>query len=187
MIINLILASLIFISYMLWEIGNFNKIINRILKFFVDLSPLMILLFNRSISCCIFLILCLIANFVIFKNQIFGGIIFIIAYSFASIYSVWENKFNIIALLISLITIIIIEFILLKFYKDNKIGIIIYGLSSSLLCVYAFIITKNVGFLCLMLGDTLLIVNEIHKNKTIFLISDLFYFLGTCLVPLSLI
>ena len=35
--------------------------------------------------------------------------------------------------------------------------------------------------------NLLLIVNEIHKNKIIFLISDLFYFLGTCLVPLSLI
>lgn len=187
MIINLILASLIFISYVLWEVGNFNSIINKCLKFFVDLSPLIILIFNKSIPSCLFLIFCLIANFVIFKNQIFGGILFIIAYSFASIYSVWGTEFNFISLIISFIIIIVIELVILKFYKDNKIGVIIYGLTSSLLCVYAFIITKNVGFLCLMLGDTLLIVNEIHKNKTIFLISDLFYFLGTCLVPLSLI
>lgn len=187
MIINLILASLVFISYMLWEIGNFNKTINRILKFFVDLSPLIILLFNRSIPCCIFLMLCLIANFVIFKNQTVGGIIFILAYSFASIYSVWGKEFNLIALFVALGIIILIELVVLNLYKGNKIGVMIYGLTSSLLCIYAFIITKNFGFLCLMLGDTLLIADEIHKNKTVFLISDLLYFFGTCLVPLSLI
>ena len=32
MIVNLILASLIFISYFLWEVGNLNAVINKCLK-----------------------------------------------------------------------------------------------------------------------------------------------------------
>jgi len=187
MILNLSLGCLIFICYLLWEVGDFNKVVNKCLKLFVDLSPLIILIFNRSFASCIFLMLCLIANFVIFKKQTIGGVIFIFAYSFASIYSVWNYKFNISAFFIAFGVILIVELLLLKFYKENKIGIIIYGFTSSLLCIYAFMETLNFGFLCLMLGDMFLIVNEIRKNKVVFLISDLLYFVGVCLVPLSLI
>jgi len=185
-VLSCVLALLIFAAYYLWYGSNLNENLKKALKLFVDLSPVFIWMLYRNIPSFIFLSLCLLANIVIFQNNVIGAVIFIMAYSFGAIWSVIPLSFNLIYLIISFVVAVVVIYNILKVYKENQVGVIIYGFTASLSCLYAFFITWNFGFLALVVGDTILMFNEVSYKKSLHLISNFFYFLGVCLVPVSL-
>lgn len=186
MVVSFVLAFAIFGCYLVWELVDLPETAKTCLKLFVDASPLIIWLFFRTAPCFVFLLFCFIANMVIFSNNVIGAIVFIVAYCFAAVYASVQYNFDLLKLAGSLGVVAALEAAVLLFYKENRLGVIIYGFTACAACVYAFLVSKNFGFLSLVIADSLLIVNEIRSNKAVFLVSDFFYFLGICLVPLVL-
>lgn len=187
MVLAIILGVVIFGCYLVWEFAPLPEWAKSCLKMFVDASPLVAWLFYRTAPSFVFLLLCFIANMVIFSNNVIGAVVFIAAYCFASVFTAIGHDFELVKLLGSAGVVLALEAAVLLFYKENRIGVLVYGFTACLSCVYAFLASFNVGFLFLVIADFLLIVNEIHSDKRIFITSDFFYFLGLCLVPLSLV
>ena len=186
-IFSTILFLIISTCYVIWKIKKIS--FNDILKDFVDVSPAFLAFYfsnDRSIA---FLMVCLIANEFIYDNLYLGAGFFTIGYIAASILSV-SFPINYMKVAISLVSSVSIIFPLLCLYKGNwkfSIGAGIYGSITLPFLFYAFYTTWNPGFLALIIGDVLLLVGEMFpNNKVIRLVSDLFYFFGTCFVPLSL-
>lgn len=186
MALSVVLGLVIFGCYLLWEFAPFPDWAKKCLKMFVDASPLFVWLFYRSAPSFVFLLLCFVANMVIFSNEIIGACAFVLAYGFASVFTAIGHDFELVKLLGSAGVVLALEAAVLLFYKENRIGVAFYGFTACLSCIYAFLVSLNVGFLFLVIADMLLIVNEIHSDKRVFITSDFFYFLGLCMVPLSL-
>ena len=69
----------------------------------------------------------------------------------------------------------------------TKIFCMIYAYTALAFCIIAFQSTINFGFLCLVIGDILLIIKELMKDKRlVYTISNSFFFIGMCLVALVL-
>lgn len=188
------------IQITLWWVYFFinkdNKI-NRILKYLIDILPCILLVRYHSIFAIVFLIGCLIADRVIWKNLPIGMLMFAIVYTFASIITTISCHINILKLIGSIIFMVVIIIPILYNWQTNRLSKIvcgIYGLTVLSLCTYAYLITNNIGFLGLVIGDSLLIVNEMLKqdnlnraSNIIFSISNSFYYLGLCFVPIALL
>jgi len=160
-----------------------------ILKDLVDISPaILLLIFNKPMAAW-FLMFCLIANEFIYDNWIIGGLSFAVGYVLATLFAT-HFIFNWINFLICIGTIIAVAIPIFILYKGKiivKLGAIGYGLISIAPCLYAFSLTYNPGFLGLAIGDILLGIYGVTDNKWVRIVSDLFYFAGTCFVPLALI
>lgn len=176
--------------YLLRELGVVKGVAADLLKDFVDVSPAVILLPFCGFKSALFLMSCLIANEFIYDNIFIGAGVFAAGYVSASLFSVW-GVLNLDKIYISGVTAIAAIVPLLAVYKGElklKIGAGIYGGLTIPVILYAFYVTLNPGFLALAIGDALLLVGEMLKeNKAVRIVSDCFYFLGTCFVPLSLV
>lgn len=74
--------------------------------------------------------------------------------------------------------------------KRTKIGGILYGIFALIPLLYCFGTTWNFGFLSLVIGDILLAITQIvpkNREKLVNYISNMFFYTGVWLVPLSLI
>ena len=177
-------------AYLLRELRFKESSAGDLLKDFVDVSPALILLPFCDLKAAVFLMACLIANEFIYDNVFIGAGIFAAGYVSASLVSVW-GVLNFDKIYVAIVTFISTIVPLLSVWKGElklKIGAGIYGGLTLPFLFYAFYATWNPGFLALAIGDALLLVGEIlKKNKAVRIVSDLFYFFGTCFVPLSLI
>lgn len=175
--------------YLLRELSVVKGAAADLLKDFVDVSPAVILLPFCGFKPTLFLMLCLIANEFICDNIFIGAGVFAVGYVFASLFSVW-GELSLDKIYMASVTTIAVIVPLLAVYKGElklKIGAGIYGGLTLPFMFYAFFVTWNPGFLALAIGDALLLVGEMLKgNKAVRIVSDCFYFLGTCFVPLSL-
>ena len=177
-------------AYLLEELKFKGGVVGDLLKDFVDASPAVILLPFCNQQAALFLMVCLIANEFIYDNLFVGAGLFAVGYASASLLSVW-GAFDLDKIYVGIVTTVSVIVPLLSVYKGDlklKIGAGVYGGLTLSLLFYAFYVTWNPGFLALAIGDALLLVGEIFKeNKAVRIVSDLFYFFGTCFVPLSLI
>ena len=190
MFYSIIVFILVAAAYVAWELNAVkNATIMDIMKDFVDVSPCVLMLCFNKPYCIIFLAFCLMANEFIYDNQILGGLLFITAYASASVLSSMYFDFKLVNLIICLIVMLFTEVPILLIYKGSvseKITIGIYGILSLCPCLYAFSVTFNVGFMLLALGDIWLGIYGAMNNKCIKIVANLFYFAGTCFVPLIL-
>ena len=190
MIWSLALFIPICIFYLLWEFNAVkNATVMDLMKDFVDISPAIILLvFNRPWAA-IFLMACLMANEFIYDNWVIGGLLFTAGYAAASILASSVVPFNIWFAIGSALIMAVISTPMAIFYNGkagHKVGACIYAVISLAPCLYAFCLTANPGFICLVLGDVLLGFYGLSNNKYVKIVANLFYFAGTCLVPLAL-
>lgn len=187
-IISSCLFALVAMSYLIFKLKDFKH--SDLLKDFVDISPAVAALFFPGFKPIVFLMACLIANEFIYDNIFIGAILFAIGYVCASIFAI-SLPLVIAKVLIATVSSVAIIFPLICMYKGEiklKIAASIYGLITLPFLFYAFYITWNPGFLALVVGDSLLLVAELFEgNKSIRIVSDLFYFFGTFFVPLSLV
>lgn len=194
MIANITIASALFVlvgaCYLLREL----KIVKResfadLLKDFVDASPAAIVLPFCNFPSALFLMSCIIANEFIYDNIFAGAGLFAIGYVSASVISIW-GEFDAAKAIVSIGASAAAIIPLLAFWKGDakmKAAAGVYGALTIPALSYAFSITWNPGFLALAVGDALLIVAEtMPENKAARVVSDMFYFFGTCFVPLSL-
>ena len=190
---KVIVSSVLFLAiascYLIWKLTSIKESWGDLLKDFVDVSPAVVLLFFSGYPAIVFLMACLVANEFIYDNIIVGAGLFAVGYVLSSLYSVW-NPVNFAKMDIAIVTAISIIIIFLSVWKGEKklkIAAGVYGALTLPILFYAFYVTWNPGFLALAIGDSLLLVGEMFpKNKTVRIVSDLFYFFGTCFVPLSL-
>ena len=102
MIFSLIIFVLVATAYVLWEYNvPKNATVMDILKDFVDISPCVILLIFNKHWAAVFLCLCLMANMFIYDSWILGGLLFALAYSYASVIASYFCPFNIILAIFS--------------------------------------------------------------------------------------
>lgn len=194
MAIKITIASVLFLlagaCYLLRELKIAKKkAIVDLMKDFVDSSPAVIILPFCNFQSALFLMSCLIANEFIYDNIFAGAGLFAIGYVSASVISVWGD-FVAAKAIVSIGASAAAIIPLLAFWKGEakmKAAAGVYGALTIPVLSYAFSITWNPGFLALAVGDALLIVAEtMPENKAARVISDMFYFFGTCFVPLSL-
>lgn len=190
MIFSLIVFAAISAAYVLWEYNvPKNATIMDILKDFVDISPCVILLiFNRPWAA-IFLCLCLMANEFIYDSWVLGGLLFSAAYGSASIFASWFHPFSLAFAIFSVGIIVVLAVPIAIRYKGTaafRAGICVYSILSVAPLIYAFLITLNPGFISLALGDIGLGVYGVCEKKWVKVAANILYFLGTCLVPMSL-
>lgn len=194
MIFNL---SCAIIQILLWWIYDYNilqnkfgKTVNNLSKDLIDVFPCILIIKYHNPIGLFFLLGCMISDKFIFDYLPIGVLMFLFTYGGVSLYTIQNYEFNYIYYLISLLIILINIIFIFKFWKTNKIekiGAIIYELTSLNLLIVAFMYTHNLGFIFLVIGDLLLIIKEINKKKyntLILAISNSFYFLGLSLVPL---
>lgn len=191
--LNTIISSISFLTiascYIVWKFKLKDSTLSDIIKDFIDVSPAFLSLYFCNNKCVVFLMMCLIANEFIYDNIFMGAGFFALGYVLASVFSILFSV-SLIKIGISLALSVLIIVPLVCVYKGDvkfKIGAVSYGFITLPFLFYAFCITWNPGFLSLVVGDTLLLVGEMFpSNKIIRTVSDLFYFFGTCFVPLSL-
>lgn len=190
MIFSLIVFILVATAYVLWEYNvPKNATIMDILKDFVDVSPCVILLiFNRPWAA-IFLSLCLMANMFIYDSWIMGGLLFATAYGSASVLASLFSPFDILMAIFSVGMIAALTVPIAIAYKGTagfRAALCVYSVLAISPLIYAFSKTINPGFLCLALGDIGLGLYGICEKKWVKVAANILYFLGTCLVPMSL-
>lgn len=190
MIFSLIVFVLVATAYVFWEYNiPKNATIMDIMKDFVDISPCVILLiFNRPWSA-VFLCLCLMANMFIYDSWILGGLLFAAAYGSASVLATWFRPFDIVLAISSVGIIILLTVPIAIAYKGTvgfRSALFVYSILAVSPLTYAFSKTLNPGFLCLAIGDIGLGVYGACEKKWVKVAANILYFLGTCLVPMSL-
>ena len=196
MIFSLSNAVILILLWWLYDYGilynKFGNTISVLSKDLIDIySCILVIKYNNPISL-FFLLGCLVSDKFIFDYLPIGVLMFLITYGGTTIYVIQNYEFNYIYYLISSIIILIVIISIFKFWKTNKIekiGAIVYGLTSLNLLIVACLYTHNFGFISLVIGDVLLIIKEINHNneklnKLILAISNSFYFLGLSLIPL---
>lgn len=174
---------------------NFGKQINKITKCLIDILPCILIIKFNSHLALFFLLGCLISDKFISISTPLGAIMFMLVYSFVSVITIKNYvPINYKYMILAYFNILVMCFIILPIWKESillKFASVVYGFTALALCIWAFFCTKNIGFLSLMIGDILLTVREILKDskyeKLIHSISNSFYFIGVCFVPLSLI
>lgn len=103
------------------------------------------------------------------------------------------NDFSIFTLLVGIVIIAALAtyvITLKNLDKWTKIGGILYGFFALVPLLYCFNYTFNPGFLSLVIGDILLGATQIvskERQKMVNYISNIFFYIGVWLVPLSLI
>lgn len=103
------------------------------------------------------------------------------------------NDFSIFTLLVGMVIIAALAtyvITLKNLDKWTKIGGILYGFFALVPLLYCFNYTFNPGFLSLVVGDILLGATQIvskERQKMVNYISNIFFYIGVWLVPLSLI
>lgn len=135
----------------------------------------------------------MVANKLMDESNILGALGFCLTYVYASVFVSINYEFNIIKLIVSLITISTICCILIPYWKESivlKISACFYALITLNTCLYTFLICWNVGFLLLVIADILLLISRLNfKNnveKLIIVISNCFYYFGISFIPLIL-
>ena len=176
--------------------GKHGNSVNKVLKFLVDALPFILLVRYHSPLAIFFLMGCFLSDRLLGMNMIVGEISFLITYTVTSILVTIGYGFNLIYWISAeafILTAMIVIFIFLKESVGEKIVKAIYGLVSLGSCMVAFLHTLDFGFVCLVIGDILLVIREILKKngsssaKFVSCISNSFYFVGVCFVPLVLV
>jgi len=207
-------------SWVYNKTGSVDKaeLVDDLIKDIIEVIPIFLVAQYNSYLALFFLLGSVVCDKFIYTSEVLGSVMFLILYSLTSIgciglisptfdLNVFRNfginvAYNIPSLCISLTTIVCLMIPIMILWKANvakKIAACVYGLTALSLCMYAFTQTGNFGFVCLVIGDTLLIVKEIvcdkitenvDKTKANYLItsiSNTFYFSGLCFIPLSLV
>lgn len=157
----------------------------------VDSLPVVLLPFltlNKSVY--IFIIGCIFANVLMRPSTYIGAGLYLLVYGFAGIITALNVDFNIVKLLIaiSIITAILIP-VAIKIKKPLVIaGAAAYAYIALASCLYAFMLTWNIGFLALVIGDLTLIfyLLGIYKKEWFHYLSNCIFYTGVILTPLFL-
>lgn len=160
----------------------------------LDILPAfsLILMNTRSGLLDWFIVAILFAIISIRVHFIVGAIAYLLIYLAIGIFAMVYN-FSVVPLIVSILVLavlIIYTFTRKNVDKWSKIGGSLYGIFALIPLLYCFFITWNVGFLSLVIGDVLLGVTQIVPEKKVKLvnyISNIFFYVGVWLVPLSLV
>lgn len=155
------------------------------------LFPLNVVTVNLEI----FIVFVTLANLVIHRvNTFVGAVIYAIGYLIIGL-NIMQYNFQFVLFLIALLVFvaaIIWEFTLKKIDMKVKFAGAAYAIFALVPLLYCFLLSKNFGFLSLVIGDVLLGVQYLMQvnnksTKTVNYISNLFFYIGVWLTPLSLI
>ena len=169
---------------------NILKLANSFVETTTDILPVILLVVYHNPICMVFLLMNLVADKYMESCVSFGSLLFFINY--INISAIIRNEYgysynyHILAFLI----ILLIATITNTFWKVDtitKIAGTFYSLALMAL-LESFFLTKNFGFVLLIIGDVLLIWKDIVKNKSnlIYTISNSFYYAGMCFAPVFL-
>lgn len=169
-----------------------NKPLTESCQAVIDALPAyMLLLYNGSnLFFILFIIGILIAVPLLRANIVAGAILYAIIYSTAGIIGMvnnmlWTAFITSCGIVLAMIMLAIsIRIDSLKTWV--KAGGICYGIVAFIPLIYGFLTTLNPGFLCVVIADTLLAIFYLNKNKHVWYISNLFFYTGVWLIPLSL-
>lgn len=160
----------------------------------LDILPAfsLILMNTRSGLLDWFIVAILFAIISIRVHIVVGAIAYLLIYLAIGIFVMVYN-FSIVPLIVSILVLAIL--IICTFTRKNvdkwsKIGGSLYGIFALIPLLYCFFTTWNVGFLSLVIGDVLLGATQIVPEKKVKLvnyISNIFFYVGVWLVPLSLV
>ena len=169
---------------------NILKLVNSVIETTTDILPVVLLVVYHNPICMIFLLMNLVADKYMESCVPIGSFLFFINY--INIYYKIRNEYgysynyHILAFCIILLIVIVTNI----FWKADTITKIAGTFYSSALIVLleSFFLTKNFGFILLIIGDVLLIWKDIIKNKSnlVYTISNSFYYAGMCFVPVFL-
>lgn len=201
MIFSIICAIIQISLWWIYQFADFNKIkignfIKKSMKLLIDSLPFILLIYYHTPLAIFFLIGCFISDRFLGGVSVVGAILFIITYGITSIFVIMNYDFKIIYWVLSILFIfmvMVVIFSLLKCKIIKKIAEGFYGFTALVLCLVAFCHTHNIGFLGLVIGDIIYVVSDIFKQNdskyynVVKSISNSFYFIGLCFVPLSLI
>lgn len=170
---------------------NILKLSNSVIETTTDILPVILLIVYHNPICMVFLLMNLVADKYMESCVPLGSLLFFINYM--NVYSIIRNEYgysynyHVLALGIIFLIVLITNI----FWKVNiitKFGGTFYGLIALGSLLECFFLTKNFGFILLIIGDVLLIWKDIIKNKTnlIYTISNSFYYAGMCFAPVFL-
>lgn len=186
-VITGLLFSLVISFYMVRYFGVVhNETISNLMKDFIDFSPLLLILLYTDYRLVVFFVCCVLANMTIYDSIPLGGVFFSVGYLVVSLSRSLMSPFSVLALVLSfafLVVFLLSTFPFLKMPIWLHIGVCIYALITLGPCLYAFLITYNPGFILLVIGDSLLLLNQIFNRSELTTISDCFYFAGVFLLP----
>lgn len=188
----------------MWTYSVWNKCekntkgwyVDKLFMVCLDILPVFLLpFFNvRSWQLELFIILITLSISVIRVNDILGAISYAIIYLTIGLDAMITNWCLIVFLISCLIIFGFAIYVLTiknlsKLYKSLAI---IYGFLVLVPILYYFVISLNIGFLCIVVGDILLGVSFIQQinnknNKKIAYISNSFFYVGVWLSALSLV
>jgi hypothetical protein len=176
------------ISVLLWWLYMYNKLpAEKFFRVILRLLPIFLLINFHTPLACYFLIGCFIADVTMSKKQELGSLMYLFVYSITA-FKFCSFSFENCIFAYGIMTAIIVS--ILACWNTNaitKIFCLIYAYTALAFCVIAFQSTFNFGFLCLVIGDVLLTVKELMKDKRlVYTISNSFFFIGMCLVALVL-
>ena len=169
---------------------NILKLANSIIETTTDILPVVLLVVYHNPICMVFLLMNLVADKYMESCVPIGSLLFFINYM--NISSIirdeygYSYNYHVLALSIMLL-IVIITNIAWKADTITKIAGTFYS-SVLIALLESFFLTKNFGFVLLIIGDILLIWKDIIKNKSnlIYTISNSFYYAGMCFAPVFL-
>lgn len=186
-VITGILFSLVISFYLARYFGAVhNETISNLMKDFIDFSPLLLILLYADYLLVVFFVCCVLANMTIYDCIPLGGVFFSVGYLVVSLSRSLMCPFSLLALVLSLAFLVVFLLSTFPFLKMSlwlQIGVFIYALISLGPCLYAFLVIHNPGFLLLVIGDSLLLINQIFNRSELTTISDCFYFAGVFLLP----
>ena len=175
-----------------------NKVISPIALEFADFLPLFYLLAieQKSFLCLFFLIGVSLANVIMRYHNILGGILFFAIYGITSQFILKSFSINFLYLFSCMLVVgaigllivwLTIEKHLMEFEIPMMIAIAAYLVLLTVLA-YTSLITKNFGFLCLTVADLSLSIYlfGLCKKNLLLYVSNVIYFLGILLIPMSL-
>lgn len=176
--------------------GKYGEGADDLLKDCIDVLPCILVIQYHNPLSLFFLLGCMIADKFIDDSMAVGGVMFLITYGLTSLSRIAKYEFNVIYWISAVLFILVAMIVIFSFLKGRlieKIASACYGFTSLVLCIVAFLYTHNLGFVCLVIGDILLVVREIFKqnnSKTerfVMSVSNSFYYAGLCFVPLALV
>jgi len=169
---------------------NILKLANSVIETTTDILPVVLLVVYHNPICMVFLLMNLVADKYMESCVPIGSLLFFINYM--NISSIirdeygYSYNYHILAFSIMLL-IVIITNIAWKADTITKIAGTFYS-SALFALLESFFLTKNFGFVLLIIGDIFLVWKDIIKNKSnlVYTISNSFYYAGMCFAPVFL-
>lgn len=181
---------LFFVVYLMTFIGKPDKV-KAVCTDLIDIMPMLLLpclTLNKTVW--IFVIGVTFANVLMRPSVFVGGALYLLVYGFVGILSALAFPFNALKLLIAVAPIALIFALVYSKLKKpwEVVGAAAYALIALIPCLYAFLLTWNIGFLALVIGDLTLIVYiaGIYKKDWYLYVSNCIFYTGVILTPLFL-